>query len=75
MRHIHIFICVWLVPAERADVHYYQPGWTLDGTKPTRAAWLMKEQILPPIYWKAMLRGREWLAKPETVAAKPPAAA
>ena len=27
-------------------------------------AWLLKERILPPIYWKAMLKGREWLAKP-----------
>jgi sulfide:quinone oxidoreductase len=41
------------------------PGWLIDGTKPTRAAWLLKEKLLPPIYWKAMLRGREWLAKPE----------
>ncbi|EBA05885.1 bifunctional protein tyrosine phosphatase family protein/NAD(P)/FAD-dependent oxidoreductase [Sagittula stellata] len=45
------------------------PRWFIDGTKPTRAAWLLKEQILPPIYWKAMLRGREWMAKPETVSA------
>ena len=43
------------------------PKWMIDGTKPTRAAWLLKEQILPPIYWKAMLRGREWMAKPEKV--------
>ncbi|MAC77969.1 MAG: TIGR01244 family phosphatase [Rhodobacteraceae bacterium] len=41
------------------------PKFLLDGTKPTRAAWLLKERILPPIYWKAMLRGREWMAKPE----------
>jgi len=45
------------------------PKWFIDGTKPTRAAWLLKEQILPPIYWKAMLRGREWMARPETVTA------
>jgi len=45
------------------------PKWVIDGTKPTRAAWLLKEQILPPIYWKAMLRGREWMAKPEKVSA------
>jgi sulfide:quinone oxidoreductase len=42
----------------------------VDGTKPTRAAWILKEQILPPVYWKAMLRGKEWLAKPEKVTAK-----
>jgi sulfide:quinone oxidoreductase len=45
------------------------PTWLIDGTKPSRAAWLLKEQILPPIYWKAMLRGREWMARPETVSA------
>ena len=33
------------------------PAWMLDGTKPSRAAWLLKEEILPPIYWQAMLRG------------------
>ncbi|CUH74791.1 bifunctional protein tyrosine phosphatase family protein/NAD(P)/FAD-dependent oxidoreductase [Tropicibacter naphthalenivorans] len=46
------------------------PKWFIDGTKPTRAAWLLKEQILPPIYWKAMLRGREWMATPEKVSAE-----
>jgi len=45
------------------------PKWIIDGTKPTRAAWILKEQILPPVYWKAMLRGKEWLAKPEKVTA------
>ncbi|MCR9089072.1 MAG: bifunctional protein tyrosine phosphatase family protein/NAD(P)/FAD-dependent oxidoreductase [Rhodobacteraceae bacterium] len=41
------------------------PSFLIDGTKPTRAAWFLKETLLPPIYWKAMLRGKEWLAKPE----------
>ncbi|PVZ47369.1 bifunctional protein tyrosine phosphatase family protein/NAD(P)/FAD-dependent oxidoreductase [Thalassobacter stenotrophicus] len=41
------------------------PSFLLDGTKPSRAAWFLKETMLPPIYWKAMLRGKEWLAKPE----------
>ncbi|MFV8816842.1 TIGR01244 family sulfur transferase [Haliea sp. E17] len=40
------------------------PRWILDGTRPTRMAWLMKEKILPPLYWQGMLRGREWLAQP-----------
>ncbi|MDG4650563.1 TIGR01244 family sulfur transferase [Roseibacterium sp. SDUM158017] len=43
------------------------PKWMIDGTKPTRAAWFLKEQILPPFYWKAMLRGKEWMVKPEKV--------
>ncbi|MEC3861270.1 TIGR01244 family sulfur transferase [Mesobacterium sp. TK19101] len=46
------------------------PKWILDGTRPTRKAWILKEQILPPVYWKAMLRGKEWMAKPEKVSAK-----
>lgn len=41
------------------------PSFLLDGTKPTRAAWFLKETVLPPIYWKAMLKGKEWMAKPE----------
>ncbi len=41
------------------------PAWMLDGTKPSRLAWTLKERMLPPLYWKAMLRGREWMAKPE----------
>jgi len=41
------------------------PSWLIDGTRPSRLAWLLKERILPPLYWKGMLRGREWLAKPE----------
>ncbi|TDL91269.1 bifunctional protein tyrosine phosphatase family protein/NAD(P)/FAD-dependent oxidoreductase [Meridianimarinicoccus aquatilis] len=45
------------------------PKWLVDGTKPTRAAWLLKERILPPIYWQAMLRGKEWMAKPEALSA------
>lgn len=40
------------------------PSWFIDGTRPSRLAWLLKERLLPPIYWKAMLKGREWLAHP-----------
>ncbi|MEO0913032.1 MAG: NAD(FAD)-dependent dehydrogenase, partial [Pseudomonadota bacterium] len=47
------------------------PNWLIDGTKPTRAAWFLKERMLPPIYWKAMLRGREWMARPEPVTSRP----
>ena len=43
------------------------PRWLNDGTKPTRLAWFLKERMLPAIYWRAMLRGKEWLAKPEHV--------
>ncbi|RSZ61125.1 NAD(P)/FAD-dependent oxidoreductase [Massilia atriviolacea] len=40
------------------------PSWLIDGTRPSRLAWLLKERILPPLYWHAMLKGREWLARP-----------
>ena len=43
------------------------PKWLIDGQKPSRLAWLLKERLLPPVYWQAMLRGREWMAKPEKV--------
>jgi sulfide:quinone oxidoreductase len=43
------------------------PSWLLDGTTPTRAAWFLKERGLPFIYWEAMLKGREWLAKPQSI--------
>ncbi|MEI6660958.1 MAG: TIGR01244 family sulfur transferase [Comamonadaceae bacterium] len=43
------------------------PKWFIDGTKPSALAWYLKERILPPLYWDAMLKGREWLAQPEMV--------
>jgi sulfide:quinone oxidoreductase len=43
------------------------PKWLIDGTQPSALAWYLKERILPPLYWDAMLKGREWLAKPEMV--------
>lgn len=46
------------------------PKWLINGTKPSYLAWLLKERLLPPIYWMAMLRGKEWLAKPEKVTVK-----
>ncbi|MFK8041133.1 TIGR01244 family sulfur transferase [Congregibacter sp.] len=41
------------------------PKWLLNGQRPTRLAWILKEQILPPIYWKGMLKGKEWMVNPE----------
>jgi sulfide:quinone oxidoreductase len=43
------------------------PKWLIDGTRPSALAWYLKERILPPLYWDAMLKGREWLAKPDMV--------
>ena len=36
----------------------------IDGTKPSRLAWHLKKDLLPAIYWDAMLKGREWMAAP-----------
>ena len=39
------------------------PSFPWDSTKPRRAAWFLKKSVLPWIYWNAMLKGKEWLAK------------
>ena len=43
------------------------PAWLLDVTRPSQLAWLLKERILPPLYWQGMLKGHEWMAQPELV--------
>ncbi|PMY60346.1 MULTISPECIES: FAD/NAD(P)-binding oxidoreductase [Pseudomonas] len=43
------------------------PAWLLDGRQPTRRAWWLKERLLPPLYWRGMLKGHEWLARPSLV--------
>ena len=46
------------------------PRWLLDGRQPTRLAWLLKARVLPPLYWKGMLKGREWMARPQPLVAE-----
>jgi sulfide:quinone oxidoreductase len=43
----------------------------IEATKPSRLAWLLKEKMLPTIYWALMLKGREWLAKPAVLPHEP----
>lgn len=45
------------------------PNWLIDGTRPSRLAWLLKDTILPPIYWHGMLKGREWMVAPHKIGA------
>jgi sulfide:quinone oxidoreductase len=45
------------------------PNWLIDGTRPSRLSWLLKDTILPPIYWHGMLKGREWMVKPHMIEA------
>jgi len=40
------------------------PTFPLDPTVPRKSAWVLKKNILPSVYWNAMLKGREWLARP-----------
>ena len=49
------------------------PKWMLNGEKPTRAAWFLKEKMLPWIYFDMMLRGKETLASPEVLPHRPAA--
>ncbi|MCF6242853.1 MAG: NAD(P)/FAD-dependent oxidoreductase [Bacteroidales bacterium] len=41
--------------------------WINDGPKATKFAWKLKANVLPLIYWHAMLKGHEWLASPDKV--------
>lgn len=43
------------------------PSWMLEGKQPTRAAWVLKKDFLPWLYWNGMLKGREWLVTPDVV--------
>jgi sulfide:quinone oxidoreductase len=43
------------------------PSWLIDSKHPSRLACLLKERILPPMYWHGMLKRRDWLAQPELV--------
>lgn len=47
------------------------PEWLVKGTEPSKFAWLLKEKMLPWIYWNAMLKGHEWLAEPEILTHRP----
>ncbi|WP_353980381.1 FAD/NAD(P)-binding oxidoreductase [Salinicola endophyticus] len=41
------------------------PSWLNQATRPTRLGWHLKAQQLPFIYWHLLLKGREWLARPQ----------
>jgi sulfide:quinone oxidoreductase len=43
------------------------PKWLIDGTRPSRLSWLLKDTILPPVYWHGMLKGREWMVRPHRI--------
>ncbi len=41
------------------------PTFPLEPTVPRSSAWVLKKNILPRVYWNLMLKGHEWLARPE----------
>ena len=43
------------------------PNWLIDGTRPSRLSWLLKDTMLPPVYWHGMLKGREWMVAPHLI--------
>ncbi len=49
------------------------PAWLIDGRKPSRLAWLLKEKLLPNLYFDGMLKGVETLARPKRLPHRPAA--
>ena len=41
------------------------PEWLIKSNEPSKLAWFLKEKMLPTVYYQLMLKGREWLAKPD----------
>lgn len=41
------------------------PGWIIEGTKPQRLSSLLKSEALPWLNRNGMLKGREWMARPQ----------
>ncbi len=41
------------------------PTFPLDPTVPRTSAWVLKKNILPAVYWRLMLKGHEWFARPQ----------
>lgn len=41
------------------------PEWVNNGRHATKFAWFVKTKVLPFVYWRQMLRGIEWFAKPD----------
>lgn len=40
------------------------PEWLIKSDQASKAAWFLKEKMLPTVYYQLMLKGREWLAAP-----------
>lgn len=49
------------------------PRWVIDGRKPSKLAWFLKEKLLPNIYYDLMLKGDETMVKPQLLPHAPAA--
>jgi len=47
------------------------PQWFINSYEPSRLAWILKEKLLPDIYWHLVLKGREWMVNPEMLPESP----
>ncbi|TNE66140.1 MAG: TIGR01244 family phosphatase [Alphaproteobacteria bacterium] len=47
------------------------PTWLIDGRKANGLAWFLKEKLMPALYFRLMLKGHEWLAKPKVLSHAP----
>jgi len=47
------------------------PQWLINSYEPSRLAWILKEKLLPDIYWQLVLKGREWMVNPEMLPESP----
>ena len=47
------------------------PKWLINGTKASGLAWLLKEKLMPALYFDLMLKGHEWLASPKVISHAP----
>ena len=47
------------------------PTFPLDPLKPRKSFWLLKQKVIPYVYWDLMLKGREWLTTTRLRADRP----
>jgi len=43
------------------------PQWLIKSDEASKVAWFLKEKMLPTVYYQLMLKGREWLARPDNL--------
>lgn len=59
-----------LILAEFGYAGKLMPTFGMDPTVPRKLGWYMKKFLFPWLYWHLMLKGHEWLARPQKDSAK-----